>query len=39
MKKEDFLSSDFFKQFTTPEEFNDFFSTLHKRGIEAMLEG
>jgi Transposase and inactivated derivatives len=39
MKKEDFLNNDFFKQFTTPEEFNDFFSTLHKRGIEAMLEG
>ena len=39
MKKEDFLSSDFFKQFKTPEEFNDFFSTLHKRGLEAMLEG
>lgn len=39
MKKEDFLNSDFFKQFTTPEEFNDFFSLLHKRGLEAMLEG
>ena len=39
MKKEDFLSSDFFKQFKTPEEFNDFFSALHKRGLEAMLEG
>ena len=39
MKKEDFLNNDFFKQFTTPEEFNEFFSTLHKRGLEAMLEG
>ena len=39
MKKEDFLASDFFKQFKTTEEFNDFFSTLHKRGLEAMLEG
>ena len=39
MKKEDFLESDFFKQFKTTEEFNDFFSTLHKRGLEAMLEG
>ncbi len=39
MKKEDFLASDFFKQFKTTEEFNDFFSTLHKRGLEVMLEG
>ena len=39
MKKEYFLESDFFKQFKTTEEFNDFFSTLHKRGLEAMLEG
>jgi transposase-like protein len=39
MKKEDFLERDFFKQFKTTEEFNDFFSTLHKRGLEAMLGG
>ena len=39
MKKEDFFNDDFFKQFKTTEEFNEFFSTLHKRGIEAMLEG
>ena len=39
MKKEDFLSSDFFKQFKTAQEFNEFFSSLHKRGLEAMLEG
>ena len=39
MKQEDLLGSDFFKQFKTPKEFNDFFSTLHQRGIEAMLEG
>lgn len=39
MNKEDFLNADFFKQFKNAEEFNDFFSTLHKRGLEAMLEG
>lgn len=39
MKEEDFLNNDFFKQFKTPKEFNDFFSALHKRGLEAMLEG
>lgn len=39
MKKDDLLQSDFFKQFKTTEEFQDFFSQLHKRGVEAMLEG
>ena len=39
MKKEDLLQNDFFKQFKTPDEFNAFFKTLHKRGLEAMLEG
>ena len=39
MKKDDYLNTDFFKQFKTPEEFNNFFSELHKRGLEAMLEG
>ena len=39
MKKDDYLNTDFFKQFKTPEEFNNFFSELHNRGIEAMLEG
>ena len=39
MKTDDFLSTDFFKQFKTPDEFNSFFSELHKRGLEAMLEG
>ena len=39
MKEEDFLNNDFFKQFKTPKEFNDFFYALHKRGLEAMLEG
>ncbi len=39
MKKDDLLQSDFFKQFKTTEEFQDFFSQLHNRGVEAMLEG
>ncbi len=39
MKQEDFLNDDFFKQFKTADEFNTFFKTLHKRGLEAMLEG
>lgn len=39
MKKEDLFNSDFFKQFKSSKEFNEFFSSLHKRGIEAMLEG
>ena len=39
MKQDAFFDKDFFKQFKSSEEFNDFFSTLHKRGIEAMLEG
>ena len=39
MTKEDLLNSDFFKQFSTPEGFNNFFSELYKRGIETMLEG
>lgn len=39
MKKEDLFNSDFFKQFKSSQEFNEFFSSLHKRGIEAMLEG
>ena len=39
MKKEDLLNSDFLEQFSTPEDFNNFFSELYKRGIETMLEG
>jgi len=39
MKKEDLFNSNFFKQFKSSQEFNEFFSSLHKRGIEAMLEG
>ena len=39
MKKEDLLQSDFLKQFKDGEEFQDFISELHKRGIESILEG
>ncbi|NLP57607.1 IS256 family transposase, partial [Lutibacter sp. B1] len=39
MKKEDLLSNDFLKQFTSGEELNDFLKQIQKRGIEKMLEG
>lgn len=39
MKKEDLLKSDFFKQFGSGEELNDFLSQIQKRGIEQLLEG
>ena len=39
MKKEELLNSDFFKQFKTGEELNDFLSQIQKRGIEQLLEG
>jgi len=39
MEKEDFLKSDFFKQFSSGEELNDFLSQIQKRGIEQLLEG
>jgi len=39
MKKEDLLNSDFFKQFNSSEELNDFLSQIQKRGIEQLLEG
>lgn len=39
MEKEDFLKSDFFKQFGSGEELNDFLSQIQKRGIEQLLEG
>ena len=39
MKKEDLLQSDFLKQFKNGEEFQNFISELHKRGIESILEG
>jgi transposase-like protein len=39
MKKEDLLNSDFFKQFGSGEELNDFLSQIQKRGLEQLLEG
>jgi len=39
MKTEDLIPDDFFKQFKTGGELNDFLQSLQKRGIEAMLEG
>ena len=32
------LPKDFFKQFKNKEEFNDFFQSLFKDGVEAMLQ-
>jgi putative transposase len=39
MEKEELLNSEFFKQFKTGEELNDFLSQIQKRGIEQLLEG
>ena len=39
MKKEDFLSADFLKQFKSGEELNSFISEIQKRGVEQLLEG
>ena len=39
MKKEDFLSKDFLKQFKDSREFGSFIDDIYKRGVEAMLEG
>ena len=39
MKKEELLKSDFFKQFKTGEELNEFLNQIQKRGIEQLLEG
>ena len=39
MKKEDLLNSDFFKQFNSGDELNDFLSQIQKRGLEQILEG
>ena len=39
MKKEDLLNDDFLKQFKNAAELENFLGTLHKRGIEKMLEG
>ncbi|WP_025744145.1 IS256 family transposase [Aquimarina pacifica] len=39
MKKEDFLTDEFLKQFKTGDELNSFLKQIQKRGIEKMLEG
>lgn len=39
MRKEELFNNDFFKQFKSGKEFENFLSQLHKRGIEQMLEG
>lgn len=39
MKKENLLQSDFFKQFKNGNEFQDFISKLHNRGVENIVEG
>jgi transposase-like protein len=39
MKKEELLNSDFFKQFNSGHELNDFLSQIQKRGLEQLLEG
>lgn len=39
MKKEELLNSDFFKQFNSGKELNDFLSQIQKRGLEQLLEG
>ena len=39
MKKEDFLNSDFLKQFGSGQELNEFLSQIQKRGLEQLLEG
>jgi len=33
------LPKDFFKQFKSKEEFNSFFNSLYKQGVEEMLKG
>jgi len=39
MKQQDLLDEEFLKKFKTREEFDDFFSSLYKRGVETMLQG
>jgi putative transposase len=39
MEKEELLNSDFFKQFNSGQELNDFLSQIQKRGLEQLLEG
>ena len=39
MKTEDLIPDEFFKQFKTGEELQNFLKSIQKRGIEKMLEG
>ena len=39
MKTEEIISEEFLKKFKNREEFDGFFSSLYKRGVEAMLQG
>ncbi|NOY49396.1 MAG: IS256 family transposase [Chlorobi bacterium] len=39
MNKEDFLNSDFLKQFKDSKDFGGFVDELYKRGVETLLEG
>ncbi|NLZ74266.1 MAG: IS256 family transposase, partial [Bacteroidales bacterium] len=39
MKIEDLIPYEFFKQFKTGEELNNFLKSLQKRGIEKRVEG
>ena len=39
MLREELFTDDFFKEFKTGEELNDFLKQIQKRGIEKMLEG
>jgi len=39
MKTEDLINEEFLKKFKTREEFDEFFSSLYKRGVETMLQG
>jgi transposase-like protein len=39
MNTEDLINEEFLKKFKNREEFDEFFSSLYKRGVETMLEG
>ncbi len=39
MKTEELINEEFLKKFKTREEFDEFFSSLYKRGVETMLQG
>ena len=39
MKKEDFITDEFLKQFKTGEELTNFLKSIQKRGVEKILEG